>query len=240
MPGGRVSYASPRTLPTVPPPAAVGRYDGRHAVDPLGGGAAPHLFGRRARPAPPRGRPAPEPPRGRRAHLRRDARGGPRRRELRGGRGRRSRRGAAGRGDGRGRDTARRGPPRGAARRRVAARRPPRPAGQRRPTAEIQPGEVRLAPQAAADPLQDRERRTHQRPQRLDARGARLVPLPVRAGQPAPRVRPERRRPASASTCPPARAKRWAPGETQEVTLVRYAGRLGRRTARGKSPGTGR
>src|SRR6476661_6153419 len=58
------AYPTPAPSPCQPDlcPAPTGRYDGRHAVDPLGGGAAPHLRGRRARPAPPRGGPAAEPP----------------------------------------------------------------------------------------------------------------------------------------------------------------------------------
>jgi urease subunit gamma/beta len=103
----------------------------------------------------------------------------------------------------------------------------------------IKPGDVRLAPQGAADPLHDRERRT------VSVRNGSTRVVRVSSHYPFERVNPRLEFDRSAATgfrldLAAGASLRWGPGETQEVTLVRYAGRLGRRTARGKNPGTGR
>lgn len=103
----------------------------------------------------------------------------------------------------------------------------------------IKPGEVRLAPQPALDPLQDRERRT------ISVRNGSTRVVRVSSHYPFERVNPRLEFDRSLVAgfrldLPAGASQRWGPGETQEVTLVRYAGRLGRRTARGKSAGTGR
>jgi urease subunit gamma/beta len=103
----------------------------------------------------------------------------------------------------------------------------------------IKPGEVRLAPQGATDPLHDRERRT------LSVRNGSTRVVRVSSHYPFERVNPRLEFDRSAATgfrldLPAGASLRWGPGETLDVTLVRYAGRLGRRTARGKSAGTER
>src|SRR6266550_5014590 len=102
------------------------------ALDPVGGGAAPHLQRRRARPTTQVGGPRPQRAGGGRVDLRRDARRGQGRGLLRrgrgcGARGRWARRGARRRPRAR-----RRGPARGPHGRRDATRRPRRSAGRRR------------------------------------------------------------------------------------------------------------
>jgi urease subunit gamma/beta len=103
----------------------------------------------------------------------------------------------------------------------------------------IKPGDVRLAPQSATDPLQDRERRT------ITVRNGSARVVRVSSHYPFERVNPRLEFDRGAATgfrldLPAGASQRWGPGETQDVTLVRYAGRLGRRTVRGKSPGTER
>jgi urease subunit gamma/beta len=103
----------------------------------------------------------------------------------------------------------------------------------------IRPGDVRLAPLGATDPLQDRERRT------LTVRNGSSRVVRVSSHYPFERVNPRLEFDRATATgfrldLPAGASLRWDPGETQDVTLVRYAGRLGRRTARGKNPGTGR
>ena len=77
-----------------------------------------------------------------------------------------------------------------------------------------------------ADPPGRRPRRPRRRPpralrargpQHLDPRRPRLEPLPVRAGQPAARVRSSGARPASGSTSPPARPSAGRPARPRTV-----------------------
>ena len=103
----------------------------------------------------------------------------------------------------------------------------------------IRPGDVRLAPLGGTDPLQDRERRT------LTVRNGSSRVVRVSSHYPFERVNPRLEFDRATATgfrldLPAGASQRWGPGETHDVTLVRYAGRLGRRTARGKTPGTGR
>ena len=179
-------------------------------------------------------RPPPERARGDRADLRRDARGGPRGRLARGRRGGRARGRRARRGARRRPRARRRGPARGPASTtgrgwscsstRSAAARPTsaRRAGRGRRRAR--------RPRPAADAG---SARSLVRPEHVAARRPRLVPLPVRSGQPAPRVRPAKPPPGSASTCPAGASERWAPGRDADgrARPVRRArpGRGGRR-----------
>jgi urease subunit gamma/beta len=104
----------------------------------------------------------------------------------------------------------------------------------------VRPGEVRLAPQAATDPLHDREHRT------LSVRNGSTRVVRVSSHYPFERVNPRLEFDRSAATgfrldLPAGTSLRWAPGETHEVGLVSYAGRLARRPTRGgKSTGAER
>lgn len=91
----------------------------------------------------------------------------------------------------------------------------------------IRPGEIRLAAVASATPVPDRERRT------LTVRNGSTRVVRISSHYPFERVNPrlEFDRAAAAGfrlDIPAGASVRWAPGETRDVGLVRYAGRLGR------------
>ena len=90
------------------------------------------------------------------------------------------------------------------------------------------PGEIRLAADGAAGPNEpDRERRT------LVVRNGSTRVVRVSSHYPFERVNPRLEFDRAAATgfrldLPAGASLRWAPGESHEVTLVRYGGRLGR------------
>lgn len=100
----------------------------------------------------------------------------------------------------------------------------------------LRPGEIRLAagdgggaPTAAAppDPHADRDRRT------LVVRNGSTRAVRVSSHYPFERVNPRLEFDRGAATgfrldLPAGASLRWTPGETREVTLVRYGGRIGR------------
>lgn len=98
----------------------------------------------------------------------------------------------------------------------------------------LRPGEIRLAagddggaPTAPAAPDPDRERRT------LVVRNGSTRAVRVSSHYPFERVNPRLEFDRAAATgfrldLPAGASLRWTPGETREVTLVRYGGRLGR------------
>jgi urease subunit gamma/beta len=102
------------------------------------------------------------------------------------------------------------------------------------------PGAIRLAPDDLEEPHAGRERLT------LSVRNGSTRVVRVSSHYPFERVNPrlEFDRAAAASfrlDLPAGASLRWAPGETHEVGLVRYAGRLGRRRpGADKSKGTER
>ncbi|HSL34547.1 MAG TPA: urease subunit gamma [Candidatus Limnocylindrales bacterium] len=89
------------------------------------------------------------------------------------------------------------------------------------------PGDVRLATLPPADPMVDRERRT------LTVRNDSQRAVRVSSHYPFDRVnrRLEFDRASAAGfrlDLPAGASERWAPGETKEIVLVRYAGERGR------------
>ena len=102
----------------------------------------------------------------------------------------------------------------------------------------IRPGEIRVsvgAPASAASPA-ELERRT------ITVRNGSLRVVRISSHYPFERVnqRLEFDRSAAAGfrlDIPAGASVKWAPGETQDVGLVRYAGRLGRKSAAGEGPG---
>jgi urease subunit gamma/beta len=90
------------------------------------------------------------------------------------------------------------------------------------------PGEIRLAADGGAGPSEpDRERRT------LVVRNGSTRVVRVSSHYPFERVNPRLEFDRAAATgfrldLPAGASLRWAPGESHEVTLVRYGGRLGR------------
>ena len=103
----------------------------------------------------------------------------------------------------------------------------------------LRPGEIRPSARPASRAVTDRERRT------LTVRNGSTRVVRVSSHYPFERVNPrlEFDRTAAAGfrlDIPAGASVRWAPGETHEVGLVRYAGRLGRTaTGRGTSGSSG-
>lgn len=104
----------------------------------------------------------------------------------------------------------------------------------------LRPGEIRPAARAATRAAPDRERRT------LSVRNDSTRVVRVSSHYPFERVNPRLEFDRAAATgfrpdIPAGASLRWGPGETHEVGLVRYAGRLGRaatgRGSGGDTPG---
>ena len=99
----------------------------------------------------------------------------------------------------------------------------------------VRPGEIRVAARASTRVAPDRERRT------VSVHNSSTRVVRVSSHYPFERVnaRLEFDRTAAAGfrlDIPPGASVRWAPDETHEITLVRYAGRIGRAaTGRGST-----
>ena len=206
------------------------------APDALGGGAAPRLHRRRARPTPPRAGPGAQRARGDRAHLRRDVRGGPGRRDLRRRRGRRraprSRPDEVMPGVRELVDEVRLEVLMGDGTRlwSCSSTRSGRPGSRRR---AMGPGAVRPAPTSAGSDGADAPiARSIELTVRSESRRVIRVtlPLPVRSRQQPARLRSRRRR-GFRLDLPAGASERWSPGETRTVRLVRFGGERGGRTS---------
>lgn len=103
----------------------------------------------------------------------------------------------------------------------------------------IRPGEIRLEADDPDELLSSRERRT------LSVRNGSTRVVRVSSHYPFERVNPRLEFDRTAATgfrldIPAGANVRWAPGETHEVGLIRYAGRLGRRRPGAGKKGTER